>query len=114
MAEPRRDFPVPVRVEITLPDGSIRHEYAVNISPGGLCLHLAEPLAAEGPLDVKLWLPPDGTEVQVNAHVVWTSWHESNDETERFCETGLHFDDMSVALSQQILSYASQPKNRRR
>jgi hypothetical protein len=105
---------VPLRVEITLPDGSVRNEYAVNISPGGVCLHVAQPLPDEVRLDLRLWLPPDAEEVRVAAHVVWSSWHEGDDGGERFWETGIHFDDLSAAMSEQILGYARQPKNRRR
>ena len=112
--EPRRDFPVPVRVEITLPDGAIRSEYAVNISPGGLCLHVADLLPTQVDLAVRFELPPEASPVRVSAHVVWTSWHEGTEESERFWETGLRFAGLDPAASQHIHDYASHPKNRRR
>ena len=40
-AESRRDLPVPVPVELRRPDGTTAVEYAVNVSPRGLCLQLS-------------------------------------------------------------------------
>ena len=112
--QPRRDFTVPLRVDITLPDGSVCHEYAVNISPGGLCLHVSHPLPAEAVLPVRLELPPEGLEVRALGFVAWTSWHEDDDEAERFWETGLQFQEINATMRERIHSWASQPKNRRR
>ncbi len=113
--EPRRDFPVPLRVELRLPDGITRTEYAVNISPGGLCLHSSVALPEGSTVWVDFEVPPEGPRVVAEARVVWTSWRgEEPGVGDRLWETGLALLALGHALTEQIRTYAAQPVGRRR
>jgi hypothetical protein len=113
-SEPRRDLPVPLRVELRRPDGTTTVEYAVNISPGGLCLHLEDTLAEGDRVGVEFTLPPSGPAVRADGRVVWTSWKGAEGDDGRFCETGVEFGDLEESVAQQLFEHASQPANRRR
>ena len=113
-AEPRRDLPVPLPVDLRRPGGNTTVEYAVNISPGGLCLQLKDPLTEGDHVQVEFTLPPSGLTVRAEAMVVWTNWRGSEGEEEHFCETGLQLVGVEESLQQQLHDYASQPPNRRR
>lgn len=112
VAEPRRDLPVPVRVEMRRPDGTTSVEYAVNISPGGLCLHLSGGLSEGDEVHVEFTLPPSGPTVRADASVVWTSDAREGEGT--LSEIGLKFESPAASVREQLAQYASQPINRRR
>jgi hypothetical protein len=113
--EPRRDLPVPVRVDLQRPDGTTVVEYAVNVSPRGLCLHLKHPLSEGDRLRVEFTLPPSGPTVCAEGTVVWTSWEEGASGKEGdFYETGVLLSGVEKEVAQQLSEYASQPIDRRR
>jgi Tfp pilus assembly protein PilZ len=112
VSEPRRDLPVPVRVEMRRPDGFTSVEYAVNISPGGLCLHLSGGLSVGDKVHLEFTLPPSGPTVSADASVVWTGDTRSGEGT--LSEIGLKFEDLEASVREQLEKYASQPINRRR
>ena len=112
--EPRRDLPVPVRVDLRRSDGTTAVEYAVNVSPGGLCLHLKEPLAEGDRFHVEFTLPPSGPAVSAEARVVWTQWEEGSAEEGGFYETGVQLSGLGAEVARQLTAYANQPTNRRR
>jgi hypothetical protein len=112
--QPRRDLPVPLRVDLRRPDGTTTAEYAVNISPGGLCLHLKNALSEGDRVQVEFTLPPSGPTVRADARVVWTSWEGGEGEEAGFCETGVQLAGIEESVEQQLTAYASQPANRRR
>jgi hypothetical protein len=111
-SEPRRDLPVPVRVEMQRPDGTTTVEYAVNVSPGGVCLHLSRGLSEGDEVRVEFTLPPSGPTVSADASVVWTSSPEA--EEGQLAEIGLRLSGIEDSIRQQLAEYASQPINRRR
>ena len=113
-SEPRRDLPVPLRVDLRRPDGTTTVEYAVNISPGGLCLHLENALAAGDRVHVEFTLPPSGPTVRADASVVAIKGEEAAGVEGRFCETGVEFSGVEESVEQQLFAYASQPVDRRR
>ncbi len=112
--EPRRDFPLPLRVDLRRPEGTTTVEYAVNISPGGLCLHLKDTLTEGDRVEVEFTLPPAGPTLRAEGRVVWTSWHGDEGEEGRFCETGVQLSGVDESVEQQLFEYASRPANRRR
>lgn len=112
--EPRRDFPVPVRVELLAPAGGERAEYAVNLSGGGLCLHAREPLEEGTAVRVRLELPPRGPHIEAQGVVVWTSRHTATDAAPRFWEVGIRFEGLDADVRDRIEGWASQPFDRRR
>jgi hypothetical protein len=113
-SEPRRDLPVPLRVDVRRPDGTTTVEYAVNISPGGLCLHLERALSRGDPVHLEFTLPPSGPVVRADANVVWIKEEEAVGVEGRFCETGVEFSDVEASIAEKLLAYASQPIDRRR
>ena len=112
--DPRRDFSVPIPVEIRVGGREPVHEYAVNLSPRGLCLHVREPVAVGEHVVVVFELPPEGTRVQASGKVVWSS-HEGEVATaNRFFEAGVHLDDLDDEIRERLRHYAVQPILRRR
>jgi c-di-GMP-binding flagellar brake protein YcgR len=111
-SEPRRDLPVPIRVEMRRPDGTTTVEYAVNISPGGVCLHLSRGLSEGDEVRVEFTLPPSGPTVRADASVVWISSPEA--EEGHLAEIGLRLSGLEEMVRRQLAEYASQPINRRR
>lgn len=109
--EPRRDFSVPIRVDVRRADGSESQEFAVNLSPRGLCIHTRELLAIGENIRVSFELPPSGPVVDTAGSVIWTDRREEGEA--RFWETGLRLDvsDSTWAILQE---WASQPTDRRR
>lgn len=114
MSEPRRDFPVPVPVEVQPPGEPAREELAVNLSPGGVCLHAREPLREGEAVEVRLDLPPDGPRVEARGRVVWTSRHTAADDAPRFWEVGIRLEALDPEVRARIAAWASQPAHRRR
>jgi hypothetical protein len=114
LPEPRRDFSVPIRVELRRADGSVCQEFAVNLSPKGLCIHTREHLAVGDTIEVAFTLPPDGPHVDTPAAVVWTDRRDEDDAAAgRFWETGLHL-EVDEATADALKVWASQPTDRRR
>jgi len=113
-AEPRRNFPVPIRVHVRHDDGRAEEEYAVNLSPTGLCLHAPHDFTEAEEFQVRFALPPSGPEVEARCRVMWTSVHAATELAPRFWEAGLQFLDLDPALTHQLHDYASQPVDRRR
>ena len=114
-SEPRRDLPIPVPVDLRRSDGSTTLEYAVNISPGGLCLHLKFPIPEGERIRVEFTLPPSGPTVRAEGRVVWTSWEEGGGAEEAgFYETGVQLSGLDAEVARQLSAYASQPIDRRR
>ena len=114
MAEARRDLPVPLAVELTRPGGTRSTEYAVNLSSGGTCLHLEEPLSPGQEVELSFDVPPDGPRVTTRAEVVWTAFDSDKATGSRFYETGLRFHDVEGPAHEALLAFASQPLDRRR
>jgi uncharacterized protein (TIGR02266 family) len=111
-SEPRRDFPLPLRVDLRRPDGTTTVEYAVNISPGGLCLHLEDTLTEGDRVEVEFTLPPAGPTVRAEGRVAWVSCPEA--EEGRLSEIGVQFGNLEDRVRRELAEYASQPANRRR
>ena len=113
-AEPRHDLPIPLRVELARPEGPAAVEYAVNLSAGGLCLQLRDPLRVGDEVAVAFTLPPSGPRVEARAAVVWTHALEESGAGPRLCETGIRFLDLDPELKGQLSRYAEESRERRR
>lgn len=112
--EPRRELPVPLRVVVRRSDGGRSEEYAVNVSPGGLCLHLRDVLRPGDEIGVAFTLPPNELRVDARARVIWTNAHGGVDDAPRFWETGVQLLDLDGPVREALHRYASEPKGRRR
>lgn len=106
--EPRRHLPVPLRVELRIRGRAWRPEYAVNLSPGGLCLHLREPVAVGDPVGVAFELPWSGQRLEVWARVVWVGPEEHPSGARAFREMGVAFDALDESVRAELRRYALQ------
>lgn len=88
--DPRRDLSIPLPVIIRRADGSLHHEYAVNLSVSGLCVHMKSPVAIGEQVWVAFRLPNEIDEIHGNCKVVWTSHQGEVHPVPRFFETGLY------------------------
>ncbi len=109
--EPRRDFSVPIRVDVRRSSGVENQEFAVNLSPRGLCIHTREVLAIGEKVHVRFELPPAGPVIDTAGIVIWTN--RRDDGEARFWETGLRL-DVDDATWAVLQDWASQPTDRRR
>ncbi len=112
--EPRQDLAIPLPVELQRPDGVVVLEYAVNLSPGGLCLHLREPLAVGAELSLRFTLPPSGPRVETRARVIWSEAPQGDAIGGRLHETGLRLGPLPPEAADALAAFAEQPRDRRR
>lgn len=112
--DPRRDFSVPIPVELRLDGAEPTQEYAVNLSPRGLCLHVREAITVGQRVDVVFELPPEGPRVEASGKVVWSSHEGEAGIPSRFFEVGVHLEGVDDEVREQLRHFASQPILRRR
>jgi hypothetical protein len=119
--EPRRDLAVPIPVELTRRNGSRRTEYAVNLSPGGLCLHLPRPIAVGEVVELAFAIPasaagapadralPDqaGERIVARGRVIWAEGRAdgTGGGRVRFTETGVRFEGLAEPHRLRILDF---------
>jgi Tfp pilus assembly protein PilZ len=104
---PRRDLSVPLPVGVRRADGSFRHEYLVNVSVSGLCLHMQTPVSVGEELAVAFRLPSDSEVIQGVCKVVWTSHEGRVHPVTRFYETGVCLAELSEADRVRIEVFVS-------
>ena len=112
--DPRRDFSVPIPVELSLDGAEATQEYAVNLSPRGLCLHVREPITVGTRVEVAFVLPPEAFRVEASGKIVWSSHEGEIGVPGRFFEAGIHLDGISDEACERLRDYACQPVLRRR
>jgi len=111
--DPRRDLSVPLPVVVQRPDGSTRHEYAVNVSSSGLCLHTRSPFSIGEEVRIAFRLPSDEREIRAVCKVVWTSHAGELPPIPRCFETGLFLVEVMEADAQRIAFFVSAQVDRR-
>jgi uncharacterized protein (TIGR02266 family) len=104
--EPRRDLAVPLRVEVTRRDGARAVDYAVNLSPGGLGLHLPRPLPVGEVLALAFVLPDGGPRLEAWGRVAWCD-EPSRGARVRFCESGVRFEVLRAADRERISRFVA-------
>jgi hypothetical protein len=102
---------LPIRVARR--DGSERHEYAVNLSSSGLCLHAREPPEIGEELEVAFQLPSDRREIRAVCKVVWKNDGSEETRLPRLYETGLFLVEVASADAERIAWYVSEQVDRR-
>lgn len=112
--DPRRDFSIPIPIEVKRSDGTRETEYAVNLSPRGLCLQLKRPIAVGEQVELRFALPPSGPSILAMGKVVWAEHEGKLDGARRFWETGVHLADLPESAREALARYANQPIDRRR
>lgn len=85
-------------------DGARSREYAVNLSPGGIGLHLPQPLAVGEAIEVVFELPPDGRAIRARGRVIWCeeTGAASALRGAPFRETGVRFEGLGEADREAI------------
>lgn len=111
--DPRRDLSVPLPVRVERTDGTTRHEYAVNLSASGLCLHAKQPLSIGEELRISLRLPADARDIQAVAKVVWTSHQGDELPLPRCYETGLYLLEVAACDAERLAWFVSEQVDRR-
>ena len=111
--EPRRDLSVPLPVKVECPDGSSRHEYAVNVSASGICLHAKAPLTVGDEVRVAFQLPSDPRPIRAVCKVVWTRHDHEPARVARCYETGLCLVEIEACDVERIAWFVSAQVDRR-
>ena len=83
----------------------VRHEYLVNVSVSGVCLHMRSRVAVGEELWVAFRLPGQDDEIQAIGKVVWTSHAGEIHPSPRFFETGLFLLDLSEVDRKRVESF---------
>ncbi len=102
--EPRLDFAVPLPVTVEDRSGGSRREYALNLSPSGLGLHLRRPLPAGERLRVGFALPDGNGCIDARARVVWCEVPPRTARA-RFYEVGVRFEVLVDAERRTLLRF---------
>ena len=105
-------------MELTRRDGSRRTEYAVNLSPGGLCLHLPRPIAVGEVVELAFAIPaPSAAELAIpggrivaHGRVIWAERRAegAGGGRVRFTETGVRFEGLGEPDRLRILDFVRQ------
>jgi uncharacterized protein (TIGR02266 family) len=115
MAENRRDLPVPVRVTLTRPGGARTTEFSINVSAGGVCLQVRDPLAAGERVSLEFVLPPGGDPLKLEGVVVWcTEEEEAGVDRTRFREMGIRFEPTRQSGLERLALFTTQGGDSRR
>jgi hypothetical protein len=94
-------------------DGSVRHEYVVNVSASGLCLHMKTPVSVGEELWIAFRLPSGCAEIEAGCKVVWTSHAGEVHPGPRFYETGVFLLDLSEADRLRVEAFVCAQIDRR-
>ncbi len=105
-------IPIPVRLERA--DGMVSTEYALNLSPGGLCLQLRDPLGDSEEVRLRFSVPSLDLDLDTRARVVWTQPAKPDAHGELHTETGLSLLDLDEATRQKIYAHAIHPSEQAR
>ena len=115
MAENRRDLPVPVRVSLTRPGGTRTTEYSINLSAGGACLQVRDPLRAGERVSLEFVLPSGGDPLRLEGEVVWcTEEQEAGVDRTRFLELGIRFEPTRQKGLERLALFTTQGGDSRR
>ena len=114
MPEPRFHLAIPIPVRLERADGEVSTEYALNLSPGGMCLQLRDTLGETEVVRLHFAVPALGVEIETRARVVWTQPAKPDAHGELHTETGLSFLDLDAELRERIYAHASHPSEQGR
>jgi hypothetical protein len=100
-------------VKVERGDGSTRHEYAVNVSASGVCLHAQAPLSIGEELRISFQLPSDTRPIRAMAKVIWTSHEGEQAPLPRCYETGLFLVEIAACDAERLAWFVSAQVDRR-
>jgi uncharacterized protein (TIGR02266 family) len=95
---------VPIAVEVRRHGCPPRRDYATNVSPGGLCLHLREPLPAGEPVALAFELPGEPGRIEVRGRVTWSEQVDPA-ASPRFFEAGVRIEVVGEAERERIVRF---------
>jgi hypothetical protein len=96
---------VPLPVTVVDRSGERRREYALNLSPSGIGLHLPRPLDAGETLQIGFALPGGSGSIEARARVVWAEGTPPTTARARFYEVGVRFEVLGDAERRAILRF---------
>lgn len=95
---------MPLPITVVDRSGERRREYALNLSPSGIGLHLPRPLAAGETLQLGFVLPDRSGNIEARARVVWAE-RTPPSAGARFYEVGVRFEVLGDAERRAILRF---------
>ncbi len=104
----RRYLRVPLRIEILREGLAARVDYALNVSPGGLCLQTRNPAPLGTRVELGFQLFPHDKPVHAAAEVVWCVREAERGPGMRFFEMGLRFLNLDPADAEAIEEFVEQ------
>jgi hypothetical protein len=102
--ESRRDLAVPLAVELERRGAPPVTVYATNLSPSGVCLHLAEPVAAGDAVLLRLAVPGEPGAVVARGRVSWCESPAPAAQA-RFVEAGVRFEVLAEPDRERIARF---------
>lgn len=108
-ARRRRWLRVPLRVQVARSEGT-RVDYAINLSPGGLCVQTQEPSPPGSRLSIFFEIDPDEPPIKVEAEVAWCVHEAERGEGMRFSEMGMRFVDITAEAADAIERFVERHK----
>ena len=100
-ANKRRFFRVPLRVQVQRADSS-RTDYALNISPGGMCIQTTEACDSAARIRLRFRIGTEGKDVETEAEVMWCFSDEERSPGLRYYEMGLRFRGLPEREAEEI------------
>jgi uncharacterized protein (TIGR02266 family) len=95
---------VPIPVEVRRHGSAPRRDYATNVSPGGLCLHLREPLPAGEAVALAFELPGEPGRIEIRGRVTWSEQVDPA-AAARFFEAGVRIEVASETERERIARF---------
>jgi uncharacterized protein (TIGR02266 family) len=105
----RRWLRVPLRVQVAR-SGGARIDYAINLSPGGLCVQTQEPSPPGSRLQILFELDPDEPPIRAEAEVAWCVHEAERAEGMRFFEMGMRFVDLAPEAADAVERFVERHK----
>lgn len=104
----RRAFRVPLRVEIHREGQPVHVDYAINISPGGVCVQSDQPGELGEVIRVRFRLEPGAKELEADAEIVWRLRDCDLGPGIRYGEMGLRFVSISDEMRGRLQEFIEQ------
>jgi hypothetical protein len=95
---------VPLAVELS-GRSEPRRAFALNLSPGGIGLHLVDPPPVGETVVLRFAIPDGGPLIRARARVVWTE-APPREAAARFAEAGLRFEGLPAPERDRVHAFA--------
>lgn len=114
----RLDTTVPVAYRVVSSTATARPTTTKNLSAGGICLFVNEPLSSGATLDIEIALPGRAAPLRLTGEVVWCETYELLGATDQVCNiqvgvkfVDIHPDDQDAIQRYMILRLPSSARS---